>query len=334
MIIASHYAAGIFNQLTSFEISYGLSKFLDDKVLVHGVGQSLQGRRELDESLLPRFVKINNNLSLIDVINFESHENLILEDEVISNFFTTENSYDTSYIMHYFNLNKSITEGKEDFANGRKEILPGRDYIMKGANLVYYSSFFFNADKNFDMVMSSIKFKKEYYEFAKLIADIVGKFNGCHIRRRDHVNVVDIGESMFKSGVDRFDNDYPILVSTDEAHNPMFKNNKIILIEDFISDNLIKEFKQLDDQSDLGLAIISNLVMRHSEDFIGTGTSTFTGHIQRDLYKNKNIEFKFFNENLMPKIENRGSRYSWGNVNLPIEYKAVLREWPECRPVD
>ena len=236
--------------------------------------------------------------------------------------------------MHYFNIYQNNKSNEEDFSCGRKAIDPDKDYIMRGANLIYYSSFFFNPNDEFEKVMSSIKFKKEYYDFANEIINLIGKFNGCHVRRRDHVAVVDINEKIFRNGINRFNNNLPILVSTDEYHNPMFKNKNILLLEDIIENNLKKEFMQLNDSSDLAFAIISNLVMRHSEDFIGTGTSTFTGHIQRNLYKNKNIDFKFFNEDDMPKIKIGKTKYSWQQAYGPIEYLAVVREWPECRLVN
>lgn len=330
MIIASHYSGGIFNQLTSFEVSYGLSKFLGDKVILHNTGQQLEGRKELSKNNIPDFILNEDKLRIVDVLDFEEHENFIIKNELIKEAFSKDLSYDTSYTMHYFDLNQGNSSDKEAFANGRKEIYPDRDYIMRGANLVYYSSFFFNRGQEFENAISKIKFKKEYYEFANLVSNLVGKFNGCHIRRRDHVKVVDINENLFRSGIERFNNNLPVLVSTDEYYNPMFMGSNVILIEDIISNNLKKEFMSLPDSSDLSFAIISNLVMRSSEDFIGTGTSTFTGHIQRDLYKNKNIEFKFFNEDFMPKLDG-DTGYSWSKIDIPIEYKAVLREWPECR---
>lgn len=330
MIIAHQYGGGIFNQLTSFEISYGLSNVLNDFVLVHGLDKTIAGRESHIDYKLPSFVNNNYNIKLLDVIDFSNNKNLILKNETIKELLN-KNGYNNSYTMHYFNLNKNNKQYEKDFADNKKEIVDKKDYIFSGPNLVYYSSFFFNIDKNFDNIMSSIKFKQEYYDFAKEIVNVVGKFNGCHVRRTDHVKVVDIDEYKFKSGIERFNNNLPILVSTDEYYNPMFKTNNIILIEDVIENYLKKEFMQLNDSSDIAFAIISNLVMRYSEDFIGTGTSTYTGHIQRDLYKNKNIDFKFFNEDFAPKIDIGKTKYSWQQVDVQTEYRAVLREWPECK---
>lgn len=334
MIVVSQYGGGIFNQLTSFEVSYGLSKFLGDRVILHDVNKKIAGREEFKKEDFPSFINNNNDVKLLDIIEFEESENLIIKNEPIPELLSDGvNGLDFkhSYILHYFNLNQNKKDYEENFADGRKEILPEKDYIMRGPNLTYYSRFFFNMDSEFDRVISSVKFKKEYYDFAQEIVNIVGNFNGCHIRRRDHVNVVNIDGDMFRSGIEKFENNLPILISTDEYYNPMFKNNKCILIEDIINNNLKKEFMQLQNNSDIAFAVISNLVMRQSSDFIGTGTSTFTGHIQRNLYKNKNIGFKFFNENLMPTIEFGKTKYSWEQVQFDTEYKAVLREWPECR---
>lgn len=331
MIVARHYNAGLFNQITSFEISYGLSRFLRDKFLLHDVNKKIVGRTNLDKEEIPDFIKIEDNLKLFDVIEFEEHENLILKEEPIQELSLKTFNYAKSYAMHFFNLNPNINEYKDDFSNGRKEINLDQDYIFDGPNLIYYSSFFFNKDKNFDNIISSIKFKKEYYDFANEVVKLIGKFNGCHIRKGDHISVANIDANMFDTGLTKFQNNLPVLISTDEYNNSMFKNKNIILIEDLISQNLKKEFMQLSNPSDIAFGIISNLVMRYSEDFIGTGTSTYTGHIQRDLYKNKNIDFKFFNQENIPLIKNGASKYSWQQSNIAIEYKAVIREWPECK---
>ena len=89
--------------------------------------------------------------------------------------------------------------------------------------------------------------------------------------------------------------------------------------KDFDNDN--------DFDNDISLAILCNLVLHHSEDFVGSAGSTFTGYIQRNRINNKKItSWKVFGE---PEFIPEGP-YSWNNFYRGDLERSWWREWEEC----
>ena len=74
--------------------------------------------------------------------------------------------------------------------------------------------------------MSTVKFKKEYIEFADLVSNYLGEFNGVHVRLTDHQPVFRTREEMISDQISKFDSS-PIIVLTDDINHKMFKNKNI-----------------------------------------------------------------------------------------------------------
>ena len=75
--------------------------------------------------------------------------------------------------------------------------------------------------------------------------------------------------------------------------------------------------------------LISNLVMHHAEDFIGTSTSTFTNYIQRNLNLQGRCNWRYFKNDRFidedPSVVYSWERYPNGGY--------FYTEWPESNRI-
>ena len=225
---------------------------------------------------------------------------------------------------------------EEKVASKRRKTLERElDWVRQGskgrqtkqkARLQNYDKLLNEDQKELDEKLSTVKFKKEYIEFADLVSNYLGEFNGVHVRLTDHQPVFRTREEMISDQISKFDSS-PIIVLTDDINHKMFKNKNIQFLDDIIVDNFSKEFMSLPIHSEIAYGAVCALIMAKSKDFVGTFGSTFTGYIHRirnqnDLPQN----FKFIG---MEKPE-FGSPYSWNDIYAGT-VKSIEFEWPESR---
>ncbi|WP_421853072.1 hypothetical protein [Oricola sp.] len=231
--------------------------------------------------------------------------------------------------------------------------------------LGFYSSFFYldepSQRRAFDII-SNMKPRAPYAEFARRVADDLGRFNAVHIRRGDFkqtfgVTTLDRSPAEVIEALDHhFSRSGRLVVLTDEADDPFFDEIRaaygdVVFIDHHMLAHYDCEFQDLPAHDSIALAYLSQLVAARSDDFIGTMTSTFTALIQRmrgNLGKEERFKF-LWNELPAPgdKVE-RGSHppsecipldkgvmveqhsgpYSWNRFNDRLN-PAWMREWPE-----
>ncbi len=279
--------------------------------------------------------------------------------------------------VYYAPENLSIlTDDFQSFANGRENFFTIGKNLQdiplltfsggpQSETLSYYSYFFyFDYDNQHraETILKRIKPKNEYAEFSNRIAKELGDFNAVHIRRGDFKVTLGVTTLERKPGEvvaildEHFKRDDLLVIVTDEANDPFLNELKLayqnhLFVDLFILENFEKEFLDLPQHDSIALAYISQLVAAHSQDFIGTMTSTFTGLIQRMRANAGKAEpFKYLwneipapgikvspgrhaisNEIPLDKgvmIETAKGPYSWNRVNKRLN-PAWMREWPE-----
>jgi hypothetical protein len=206
--------------------------------------------------------------------------------------------------------------------------------------LSFYSPFFY-LDRAAQTVahdaLSRMKPKAEIAAFAKRISDDLGAFNAVHIRRGDFkittgVTTLDRTPAEAIEAMDHhFDRRERLVILTDEAEDPFFDEIKRayadpIFLDWHILHNYDDALRDLPAHDSIALAHISQLVAAHSQDFMGTMTSTFTSLIQR--YRGnagKDEPFKFlWNELPPPGAKVEPGRHAFGN-EVPLD-KGVMIE--------
>ena len=324
--------AGLINRIMSLELAVGLAYCTNKEIVLYNgqdhnkspidtpslAGQENVGRRE---SIITR--ELTNPLELIDYDSSGITE--IINVDKIFQFRENEVVVDSPLHQMYYKVSEKDEESY--FADDRNLLtFDERNFHLKGFNISHYSRFFFGRTKELDEKISSVKFKKEYIEFADLVANYLGEFNGIHARLTDHQPVFKIKEDMILDSIKNFD-DSQIIVLTDDINHTIFKNKNIKFLDDIIVDNFSHEFMSLPVHSEIAYGAVCSLIMSRSKDFYGTFGSTFTGYIHR-IRNQKNLpnNFKF----LGMERPNFGSPYSWTNTYDGI-VKGIAVEWPESR---
>lgn len=293
MIKIRYFNNGIFNQVLNLETLFGLDYRYPNELHVSNF--------QLYIPLIRDNVVFNNFFNpdvwpvyMSDLFDFPDIQfSTTVEDEV--------KEFTSDHMVNYFSPGNDDST-LEEFAAGRTPIISGKDYSFSHSISMYYSSFFHDRDKGLDSVFLKIKPKQEYTDFASLVSKSLGNFVGAHIRLTDHKHVVDLNRYPVTEMLESFSRDQ-LVIATDEPDFPQIPKDAII-VEDFILNNFKKDFASLSTVSGDTLALVSNLVLQNSVDFIGTKTSTFTGYIQRNIYqKNTEYEFKYFNSEF---FANRG----------------------------
>lgn len=330
---------GLFNQFASFQMLGAISEFYKDYE-INAVWEEMNNRkienpqadREIDISKFQNKISFDEkNPDLRDIIDYDYpnvkfHSNdLFLKNRLNSNIINIQQSY--------LNCTEK-TENQEWFSEGRSLInLDENKNNILTISLMWYSKFFFNRTKEIDKRLSSIKFKKEYYDFAKKIKNHLGDFNGAHVRIMiDHYKYFMFNDQNLNEGLSSFvDNSLPIYLSVDDFNNPLLNKiqKNVKFIHEIILDEFYEDFKALPYSDNNILGLISALVMSMANDFIGSLRSTFTTFIHQERCINNLPSFKYFG-NPFPTYDVNHLPYSWNSIKE--EYALTWdREWKECK---
>ena len=331
---------GMINQVMSMEIAVGLSHLTKKQLIVHYLSNN--GDNLYDFKKVPIYTPsrwynpqrqdlINENQfpHITDILSWD--EDMILIDQNIPSFPQENNVIDSVAPSFYYSPESGeMSKNEIDFADGRTRINLEGDVHLQNT-LAWYSRFFYNRTPELDLALSKVKFKQEYYDFAQMIVNQLGKFQGGHLRLSDHMKMFTTTQEMFEAGLYKLEqNNLPIVISTCEPSHKMVIENRhrFILLDEFIVNNFSNEFKNLKFTDEVIFGLICNLVMHHSEHFIGTSGSTYTGYIQRlRANSGKNETWNFWDQ---PNYNSNGD-YSWNTELLPGGQKNWWREWPESK---
>ena len=328
---------GLGNQFSSLQLFAGLLGHLKDTNI--NLVWDLT-HRNIEDPQSASWNKVNtekidkhlNNLespTIFDLVdfnydNYTLHKNdYFLKDRSSINLINTHESY----------LNVSgNTINEKDFAGTRKKVEFKQDCNNLMTNtLMWYSRFFYDRSKDIDVNLSKFRFKQEYYDIAEKIAKHYGNFNGTQIRiMPDHHKYYKFTQDTLNQGLDQFDNkSLPILCSIDDFNSNLIDKNKLILLEDIILGEFLKDFKQLRFQNRVTVALISALVMSMADDFVGTPFSTFSTMIHQLRNNNGDDRFKYY-PSKNPVFDNKntqGGHYSWSRLSVGT----WERDWKESK---
>lgn len=330
---------GLFNQITSLELAVGLSFKLNKDLVIHNVNNPPNS--DYDNHRVPIYSSnyaFNNRGDLIDkhvypsindLLEWNNKENTVLIDDIVTKF-TNEDTVINSLMNYYFSSNVFDSEDERYFAEERQRIpFKEKQNLHLKQTLGYYSRFFYQRDKELDKVLSTVRFKKEYYELAELVANSLGDFNGAHLRLTDHIKMFNTEQEHFDKGLDSLKNTKTIVVSTDQPDSSVIKNSshEIILLDKYIIENFKKEFRELEFKEEVSFGILNNLVMHYSKDFIGTPGSTFSGYIQRNINQRIGYNWKIFGTDQYVQ----DGPYSWNGNDKDTRTKQWWQEWKESK---
>jgi hypothetical protein len=330
---------GMINQVMSLEIAVGLSALTKKQLIVHYIsnnGDNLYDFKKVPIYTPSRwyndqrkdFTDQNQFPHLAELL--EWNQDLVLIDEKINHFPQQEQEIDNTCFEYYYSDAEEMSDDEIAFADGRKRLDLSKTLHLK-RTLGWYGRFFYNRSKELDAALASVKFKKEYYDFAKMVSNSIGQFQGMHLRLSDHVKMFNTTQEMFESWLDKFEqNSIPILVSTCEPGHKMILENKhrFILLDEYIVNNFAKEFHELRYKDEVVFGLICNLVLHDSVNFVGTSGSTYSAYIHRNRNQSGlNETWDFFDNPPKPN----GYPYSWNNHYLDQGQKMWWREWSESK---
>lgn len=347
IVFEVHNPCGLFNQVSCVENAVALSYFLKKDLVLHHIfnkpwsndiknGVGIYSANHWWNKR--KFTNNENTPKITDLINIHAYGNVAFLDEkldiesiIFSNFF--------------YNFSES-TEKEEHFSCRRHKFFDlSFNHYNFSSTLGWYSTFFMNRPNEVDKALSLTKFKPEYYQLAKRIADHIGPFVGAHIRLTDNQFEYPT-RSQIEKGMDSLEQGFQKVVVTDHPANERIvelKSKGVLVLEEIIENEFVKDFQSLTFTDEVSLGLLANLVMHHSKDFIGSQGSTFTGYIQRHCKGT----MKIFGER---SYINTGP-FTWNGYNYPsfspetiernkkINYIETLteadnrwwREWPESR---
>jgi len=330
---------GMINQVMSLELAVGLAYETQKPTIVHYLsnkGDNLYDFRTVPIYTPSRwsnqqregFTNPDQFPHLTDILDF--NQDIILIDEKINKFPQESTVIENMMADTYYSNSETMSDDEILFAEGRSKLNLNGNIHVKGT-LGWYSRFFYNRNKGLDSALASVKFKDEYYEFADMVCNSIGEFQGAHLRLSDHIKMFNTTKEMFENGLERLENNnLPIILSTDEPTNEMIKVNRrrVILLDKYIVENFEKEFKSLKFQDEVIFGLICNLVMHKAKYFIGTSGSTYTGYIHRKRLQAGLYEtFDFFDQ----PLDTSTGPYSWNGYNLENSRKMWWREWKESK---
>ncbi|MEM6462753.1 MAG: hypothetical protein AAF724_12630 [Pseudomonadota bacterium] len=262
------------------------------------------------------------------------------------------------------------------FAKGRTDFISIGDELQHvpvlsysggpEANTLSWYSFFFYLGRTAQIqatdALRRIRPKAPYTEFSERVVGTLGDFNAVHVRRGDFkktagVTTLDRHPKEVIESLDyHFNRNDLLVILTDEARDPFFDEIKSayknhLFIDDHVLNDFGRDFCDLPQHDSIAMAFIAQLIASHSQDFVGTMTSTFTGMIQRLRgLKGRAEPFKYLWDELPPPgVEvkpgshrpgnevplNKGimvqefeGPYSWNRFNQRLN-AAWMREWPE-----
>ena len=331
------YNSGLCNCVMSLEIAVGLAfstgRFLSlynvNPVIGGGYGGQVQAKR------MGLVSPINPNV--LDL--FEIPLDLIFQDYFLDVF---DDPVSLSCGAFGSNMNS-------DFLKNRSIVVEPKNSVwhLHSSNLCYYSRFFGDLNKNLIDFIDKVRPKPPYRDFANKIVRSLGEFNGVHVRLTDfdrNPERIPKPIDMFSDLDCAFDNNLKLVVSTDASSDSFFDGYKdrCLFIDEYILENYGDGFRDLPFSDEVVLGLISNMVMWHCVDFVGTPGSTFTGLIHRNWYKLRKSKglpavFKYTcsgSNVVLDKMSFRekGGSYSWNSVDIGVDsnMESWFREWPEC----
>lgn len=330
---------GLFNQFSSFQMLGAISQFYKD-YKIDAVWEEMSGRK-IENPQADRRIDISNfsdklsfeqknpgirDLMDYDYPNVEFHPNdLFLKNRLNSNIINIQQSYVNC---------TGETENENLFSNRRSLIkLDENKNNILTINLMWYSKFFFNRTSDIDQRLSSIRFKKEYYDLAHKIKTYIGDFNGAHVRTMiDHYKYFRFTPEILNEGLSSFnDNSLPIYISVDDFNNPLLTTitKDVKYIHEVILNDFYEDFKNLPYSDNNILGLISALVMSMANDFAGSLRSTYTIFIHQERCVNGLPSFKYFG-NPFPTYNENHLPYSWNSI---YDEHGITwdRDWKECK---
>jgi hypothetical protein len=340
LIYELYNPCGLFNQVTSFEKAVALSYGFKRDLLIHNVVNITYSQQEKRQGIFtkntnPTYKVDRKGLTdelrtpqINDLLTFTPYSNVVFVDNQLEDV-SSKSSGRVNFRNTYVNLSEDVTK-EDDFSLGRSKLKNPIGYDLDvRCTIGWYSAFFMNRTPEVDFGLSTVRFKPEYYELAKRIADSLGDFSGAHIRLTDN----QFGYPTLKqveAGLDILEK-HPIVIATDQPSHSTITNQNHTLLESYIQDNFFKEFRELEFTDEISLGLVCNLVMHHAKDFIGSQGSTFTGYIQRYVRN----DMKIFGE----EDYNITGAFTWNGYKLPRlkQYNLTVndipwwREWPEAK---
>lgn len=259
-----------------------------------------------------------------------------------------------------------------DFAAGRDILTDVSEDIwhLHECNLGYYSRFFFLPPPNFYQLIAKIRPAKIYRDLANKISQNIGHFNGVHIRLTDFKKFLPQGDRYQIDILDTLQNIIPtdelLVICTDESENKDFFQpitqiyQKHLFLDELIIDEFSNDFSQLPFTDEQTLGLICNMIMWHSQQFVGTPGSTFSGLIHRHWCQNRllnqlshqllshpreNLQFRYINSGSSETtqinnqyfqqgvyVEHKPGFFTWNRIHIPraSETLSWYREWPEA----
>lgn len=319
------HRTGYANQLLYIESIVGMSYLLDADCAIYNDHSSHQYSytNSLSKYLI---IPWNVKFHLKEIPKIDSLINLHMS------VYYTDDDYKDPYI-------------EPDFLYGRKIITKNTFKKSKYNSIIgfgLYSSFYYG-DRASEVkdFLKTISFTDEVMEAKDKILDYLLDnyrwFNALHIRRGNFNQwigskkyISNITESsIINDIVKNFNNDYPIVVFTDD--NDFFDSLK----QQFKKNELINFNTIANEYSNDIVSLTSMLIGGESYRFLGTVQSTFTGmiHRYREL-KGLDHNFKYISNgiNVSSNMLPSGFPYSWNHTY----YKRIgemafwMREWKEC----
>lgn len=342
MIKARLWSTGLINQLMSLELIIGISALLKQPVYLYnmwdqfdpiGVSSPIYHRNSNRYSEIIDNDKLTRRLS--DILNWDQ-SNWVLEDK---NYDFYSSSTTVSLFNKYVNCIPDDHTNEKEFQGFFTELTlnTSNNYNFIDT-LGFYSRFFFNRSNAVDDALSKITWKEPYIKLAADIASQLGNFVSAHLRDTDNFGTFKVHDIDFIKGIDDILTiGYPVFLATDNVERPVVREHKkkYTLIDDIIRFDWADRFKQLPYHDETVFALITNLVLGHSVECIGTPGSTFTAYIHRQINDKRNHNWKFFTgtvaeqQNPLNEVKKEGSRiFTWESYPTQPTW---WREWPESK---
>lgn len=327
------YNAGMINQLMSLEIATGIMAATGSQIVLYGIHSEREkpifSSATLNNQHRKDALKNFATPSIDKIVNID--KSIILIDQDVQVFVGEDYSIDEMVHTSYCSFSKSDSKKESHFAENRSRIDFSKNVNIRGT-LGWYSRFFYDRSTEIDLAISKLTFKDEYLNFAKMVSESIGEFQGMHLRLSDLSEYIfSTSLEMFEDGLKKLEkNNMKMVLCTDEpmSHYVLKNKDKYLLIDEYILSNYLKEFLQLEYHDEVILGLICMLVMTDAKFFIGTSGSTYTGYIQRVRnQKGLSQPWSFFDN---PQYTQDGP-YSWNGSPLQGGQKMFWREWPESK---
>jgi hypothetical protein len=320
---------GLFNQVLSLETAVGIQHKTNTDIIFYDDDKMFwMNKPSIYDQKYSDMICQQTTRKIYDIFTWGSQDRFIFDYDITENNLLNIDKHDMANVF-LVDQNKNI-DSIDEFAGTRYPIYFDGNDINLTNTLVSYSYFFYHRDLELDKKISSVSAKDEYKKLAKKIADSLGDFDGIHLRLTDFaIYVYRVTNEMFNEAISSFNSGRKIVISTDDADNPMLKNlgTSAIFLDKYIYENFFDDFKSLPINDEIVFGLINNLVMHYAKDFIGTPGSSYTSYIQKNRV-NMGLDptWKFFN-NLNYK---KTGKYSWTRYPIADNAKGWWREWEEC----